>query len=406
MIINHNIPAQNTYNRLSFNNSQVSKSLEKLSSGLRINRAGDDAAGLAISEKMRGQIRGLDQATRNAQDGISLIQTGEGALNEVHAMVIRMRELAVQAGNDTNTNSDRAHLQNEINQLLDEIDRVSNTTEFNTRKLLSGEVVAIQDEIKGTLTINKNTAASVTYAGITSGSIEKATIGHGAYTITRVGGTTASNLSTKANWDVRDQWGNSIAAANYSVTLAGSQVTVHLLTGTNMFSGVSANFVINSAEKFKAGDSFSVILTAQEDAVGDANKAMTLQIGANSGQTMYVGFANTSSSELDLRDGSGNKINVLTKYGASAALTLVDQAAEKISRIRASLGAAQNRLEHTVNNLSAASENLGAAESRVRDVDMAKQMTTFTKDSILVQSATAMLAQANQTPQSVLQLLQ
>ncbi|EGO62283.1 flagellin [Acetonema longum] len=423
MIINHNIPAQNTYNRLTFNNSQVSKSLEKLSSGLRINRAGDDAAGLAISEKMRGQIRGLDQAVRNSQDGISLIQTGEGALNEVHSMLLRMRELAVQAGNDTNTDSDRAHLQNEVNQLLDEIDRVSNTTEFNTRKLLSGEVVSIHDEVKGTMNISKNTAADITFSvGASVGGPEntvvaKGAVGHGAFTITRTGSanTQASievATGSASMWDIRDQWGNKVSG-NVTITYggasigAGSSVTITIAAGASLVSGSAVTVHLSSISKFKAGDSFSIVTTAREAAEGDVAKAMTLQIGANSGQTMNVGFADTSATALKLKAETGdNKINLTTKYAASASLTLVDQAAEKISGIRASLGAAQNRLEHTVNNLSTTSENLGASESRVRDVDMAKQMTQFTKDNILVQSATAMLAQANQTPQSVLQLLQ
>lgn len=235
MRINHNISAMNTYRQLVGNNTAVAKSLEKLSSGLRINRAGDDAAGLAISEKMRGQIRGLDMATKNAQDGISLIQTAEGALNETHSILQRMRELAVQSANDTNTDPDRAELQKEVNQLLSEIDRIAKNTQFNTKNLLDGS-----------------------------------------------------------------------------------------------FSG-------------------------------------TLQIGANSNQNLVVTIGTMDASTLL----GPSLVDISTQTGADAAISLVDSAIGKVSSERAKLGAVQNRLEHTINNLGTASENLSAAESRIRDVDYA-----------------------------------
>lgn len=273
MIINHNMAAQNTYRQLSINNTATSKSLEKLSSGLRINRAGDDAAGLAISEKMRGQIRGLDQASRNAQDGISMIQTAEGGLNETHSILQRMRELAVQSASDTNTTDDRAEIQLEVDDLIAEIDRIATTTQFNTQKLLDG-----------------------------------------------TGGT--------------------------------------------------------------AG-------------------AFTLQIGANASESITVTFADMQSTALGV-----NAIDLGTDAATStAAITTIDSAIKLVSDERAQMGAKQNRLEHTINNLGTSSENLSAAESRVRDVDMAKEMMSFQKNSILQQAATAMLAQANQQPQGVLQLL-
>ena len=270
MRIQHNISALNTHRNLSFNNTQSSKSLEKLSSGFKVNRAGDDAAGLAISEKMRGQIRGLDMASKNAQDGISLIQTAEGALNETHAILQRMRELAVQAGNDTNVTADRDAMTTEIEALTAEIDRIANDTEFNTQKLLNG-------------------------------------------------------------------------------TFTDKQ----------------------------------------------------LQIGANSGQRITVGIDQMDSGNLQVQG-----LTLGNNADASAAVTAIETALTTVSTERSKLGAVQNRLEHTINNLGTTSENLSAAESRIRDTDMAKEMMNFTKNNILTQAAQSMLAQANQQPQGVLQLLQ
>jgi flagellin len=280
MIINHNIAALNTYNKLNSATNAQSKSMEKLSSGLRINRAGDDAAGLAISEKMRGQIRGLDQGSRNAQDGISLIQTAEGALNETHDILQRMRELAVQSSNDTNTTSDRQSLQKEVDQLSQEVTRIAGNTEFNTKKLIDG---------------------SASGAG------------------------------------------------------AGAGFTFH--------------------------------------------------IGANSGQTINLKIASMSGQALGVSNVTGSGLDITTQSGAEKAITGFQTGIDLVSSERSKLGAYQNRLEHSINNLNTSSENLTAAESRVRDVDMAKEMMNQTKNSILSQAAQAMLAQANQQPQGVLQLL-
>ncbi|MGN7478775.1 flagellin N-terminal helical domain-containing protein [Solibacillus silvestris] len=269
MRIQHNISALNTHRNLSFNNTQANKNLEKLSSGYKINRAGDDAAGLAISEKMRGQIRGLDMATKNAQDGISLIQTAEGALNETHAILQRMRELAVQSSNDTNVSTDRQALQKEIDALASEITRIATNTEFNTQNLLDGT-----------------------------------------------------------------------------------------------FSG------------------------------------MKFHIGANSGQNITIDVASMDAAALSV-----NAIKITNQADADGAITTINTALESVSTQRSALGAIQNRLEHTINNLGATSENLTAAESRIRDTDMAKEMMGFTKNNILMQAAQSMLAQANQQPQGVLQLL-
>ncbi|MFH5834868.1 flagellin [Proteiniclasticum sp. C24MP] len=273
MRINNNIAAMNTYSRLTSAQGAQAKSLEKLSSGLRINRAGDDAAGLAISEKMRGQISGLNQAARNAQDGISLIQTAEGALNETHSILQRMRELSVQSANDTNTAADRGEIQKEVAELIEEVDRIATTTQFNGQNLL--------------------------------------------------------------------------------------------------------------------------------DTTGGTTGTFTLQIGANTTQTLDVTLADMQSAALGV-DG----INLGTDATTStAAIKTIDDAIALVSGERAQLGAKQNRLDHTINNLTTTSENLSAAESRIRDVDMAKEMMSFTKNNILNQASTAMLAQANQMPQGVLQLL-
>ncbi|WP_312420714.1 flagellin N-terminal helical domain-containing protein [Anaerospora hongkongensis] len=400
MIINHNIAALNTYNRLSANNSQTSKSLEKLSSGLRINRAGDDAAGLAISEKMRGQIRGLDQAQRNSQDAISLIQTAEGALNETHSILQRMRELAVQSSNDTNTDVDRKSIQDEVNQLSDEIDRIANTTEFNTKKLLNGEVVGVKEEVKGKVTFQNNSAAKIDVktAGDTTKIADNGTA-TGAFTVTRVQVTDG----TEADYEVRDSMGNKITTADIASTASGA--TISFAAGAVAATAAGAVDFEAKGATIKVGDSFTFVFNKNEKAENDGTKSLTTQIGANSGQTMQIGIDDMRAQALGIKNSSGATLKVDDKYAANAAIATINNAIEKVSTQRSSLGAFQNRLEHTINNLGASSENLTAAESRVRDVDMAKEMMNFQKNNILSQAAQAMLAQANQQPQGVLQLL-
>ena len=271
MIINHNMNAMNAHRNMGINNNASGKSMEKLSSGLRINRAGDDAAGLAISEKMRGQIRGLDQASRNSQDGISLIQTAEGALNETQNILQRMRELSVQGANDTNAKADRDAIKTELDQLHSEIDRIASQTKFNGKNL-----------------------------------------------------------------------------------------------------------------------------------IGKDAKAINIQVGANSKETVSISLTSMTTTALALATAD---IKVSTTTEANALTTLLDTAIESVSTQRATLGAAQNRLEHTIANLDNNSENLQAAESRIRDVDMAKEMLNFSKSNILNQAAQSMLAQAKSQPEGVLQLL-
>jgi len=470
MIINHNISALNTYRQLTVNNNASSKSLEKLSSGYRINRAGDDAAGLAISEKMRGQIRGLNMASKNAQDGISLIQTAEGALNETHSILQRMRELAVQASNGTNTNEDRAELQKEIEQLKSEINRISTDTEFNTKKLLDGSIsnnAKLDDTNKAKLldvkVVNDNISAgdytiSISKVDDTTVLIEpkldttnetKANgvelsasgnpLGVGKYTLVL---TARSGEPNDYDVVLKDATGKVVASrSDVNITNAGGGATLDIgglkfTWDDNSSSGggndtstvsagsteviISANFIVTVADadgkqvdsKTVSGNttgtvnvgglaiSFNTSLTNDESKATVETDAVSFQIGANAGQYTKLSISDMSSKALGV-DG----IDLSTAESASEAITTIDQAIQSVSSERAKLGAIQNRLEHTINNLGTSAENLTAAESRIRDVDMAKEMMEFTKNSILQQAAQAMLAQANQMPQGVLQLL-
>jgi len=374
MRINHNIAALNTYRQLSNNGVNTQKSLEKLSSGLRINKAGDDAAGLAISEKMRGQIRGLDQASRNSQDSISLIQTAEGSLNETHSILQRMRELAAQAGNDTNTTVDRNEIQKEIDQLIAEVDRVGNTTEFNTQKLLNGDKKAITSTVNGSIDVSKITTA---FSATLAASADAFSL-NGAITITKLGAT-----ATYASTD--------FAIGN------PASLTLTFTLGSLVVGGMTID--LTNLTSIAVGETVTIQFKAAEVANG-ISSAVTSQIGANSGQTINIGINDMRASALGI-----STVKVNSSSNATAAVTQVNRAIELVSAERSKLGAYQNRLEHTVNNLGTASENLSASESRIRDVDMAKEMMEFTKQNILSQAAQAMLAQANQQPQGVLQLL-
>jgi flagellin len=326
MRINNNIMAMNAHRQLAVNQTNASKSMERLSSGMRINRAGDDAAGLAISEKMRGQIRGLKQAQRNAQDGISLIQTAEGALNETHSILQRMRELATQAANDTNTAVDRAELQKEIDQLAAEITRIADNTEFNTQNLLGGSFSA------------------------------------------------KFHIGANADQNLELSIGN-----------MGSEAL-----------GVGTAFTATSATEieFKEGSSTVTATWSGADATHEV-------AGYYTGNKLVL-----VASEALAKDTEGVfGITITDQTSADSAITTINDAIETVSAERSKLGAYQNRLEHTIANLGTSAENLQAAESRIRDLDMAEEIMAFTKNQILQQAATAMLAQANMAPQSVLQLL-
>ncbi len=400
MIINHNMASLNTYNRLSANNAASSKSLEKLSSGLRINRAGDDAAGLAISEKMRGQIRGLDQAGRNAQDSISLIQTAEGALTESHSILQRMREIAVQSSNDTNTDADRKELQNETKQLIAELDRIGNTTEFNSKKLLDGSAVGVTEDVAGSVRVNNNSNLTIDATAMADAVSAAATgaLKNGAYMIVKVAEAVATTF-TAADYKVIGPDGKEVALAATDINLAASTISI----GTNLV-GAATDIVLGGTLDFtdmNVGESITLVFGEHEASSSTLGDSIMTQVGANAGQTAFISVKDMRAEAIGVKD-----IDISTKFGAQTAIETVNNAIEKVSSQRSALGAMQNRLEHTINNLGTSSENLTAAESRIRDVDMAKEMMNFQKNNILSQAATAMLAQANQQPQGVLQLLQ
>nr|WP_246637541.1 flagellinolysin [Crassaminicella profunda] len=609
VIINHNLNALNAHNKMGMNTASSAKSMEKLSSGLRINRAGDDAAGLSISEKMRGQIRGLNQAVRNAQDGISLIQTAEGALNETHSILQRMRELSIQAANDTNTDTDREEIQNEMNQLTSEINRIGNTTEFNTKKLLnSGSENAEDKEVKENIIkglkegwlemaeknvkdayglegsgkklqvklYSEESYGTLAYVGGTSevlelnidikdfekGDGESGNNVHGklyndriiAHEMTHAvmndafGATKMNDLHDNnkvwfiegtaegiagADERVKNVIGTSGASDNTKVDklisrakdllggaewkgtdedyAAGYVIVKYLATqldtgsskdmktlmkdikdatgsaSTALETAIKNNTVagITSFADFKnkfnaAGDATDYVKNtikldwgSDEDDVGsllgsdhggsdldgetvvdeskatdkidgqplkgfevvwpeteDENETILLQIGANKDQAFEINIGDMRaaalgisqkaaegesggagfSKEAGVTNGTTSTIeeaalDIADHENATAAIELIQKAIDKVSSERSKLGAYQNRLEHTINNLTNSSENLTAAESRVRDVDMAKEMMTFSKKNILGQAAQAMLAQANQQPQGILQLL-
>ena len=401
MIIQHNMSALNAHRQLGTNNNNVAKSLEKLSSGYRINKAGDDAAGLAISEKMRGQISGLKQATRNAQDGISLVQTAEGALQETHSILQRMRELAVQSANGTyDDDVDRANLNKEVNALKSEIDRISTSTEFNGKKLLDGTMKGdAVDEVLATA--DATATATVTPAATTS--ISAATV-------------TFEDASDDVTKDEINALATALGSAAIEVASDGTDATFTAgkigdfnLADDGKITDADGNEVATLAATATstAGSttvSFSAVTNAVEegDVITPASERLTLQIGANGveDQRVSIDVEDMSSEGIGV-----NAISIATRDDANLAIDVIDAAINKVSGTRADLGALQNRLDHTINNLGVTKENLTASESRIRDVDMADEMMNYTKNNILTQAAQAMLAQANTLPQGVLQLL-
>ena len=491
MRIQHNIAALNSYRNLTGNNNAVSKNLEKLSSGYRINRAGDDAAGLAISEKMRAQVTGLNTAQKNAQDGVSLVQTAEGALTEVHSMLNRMVELADQSANGTYDNPvDRANLQKEIASLKDEIDRIADSTNFNGINLLDGSLSTTKlDLAAGTLGGQTTTVKEIPATGTTSGIAghEKAAIGEHTLTVEYADENgTLHKVDVKYKIDTANDKGKAIEAISKAVSQNDTLSSVFNITkdadGVNFESKVTGSKgakVVNvsttdttsqmdadkaidgenakvqtqgvgaaitkgdtitlngktyefvkdaSTEPTKKGATAVVVGADNNATLGNLNKALesagikaefnnndlvfsatkngaglTLQIGDTSADfnQMTVSVSDMHTDALGIAD-----IDISTQAGAKAAVDKIKSAINSVSSTRGDLGAIQNRLEHTINNLSVTAENMTAAESRIRDVDMANEMMAYTKNNILVQSSQAMLAQANQLPQGVLQLLQ
>lgn len=358
MRINTNVSALNTYSRLTAANASKSNSLSKLSSGLRINKAGDDAAGLAISEKMKGQIGGLSQAKSNAQDGISLIQTAEGALNETHSILGRMRDLAVQSSNGTLSDDDRSAINKEYTALSDEIDRIRNTTEFNTKSLLTGE---------------GNDAKSFTFQiGANANQTMSVSIKNMSSTVLDVKGLDLTQAFATSDID---------AAKDKAVAAAFKADT-------------TTKYAADGKVDAAAGKTVADLQSDIDTAADDAAKATAQKTYDDALATFTASDEGKAAAAAETAIVENNPI------------TKIDKAIKAVSAQRADLGAAQNRLEHTINNLGTTQENLSEANSRIRDVDMAQEMMSFTKSNILSQAATSMLAQANSMPNSVLSLLQ
>ena len=547
MIVQHNMSAMNANRMLGITNSSLAKSTEKLSSGYKINRAADDAAGLSISEKMRSQIRGLNKASDNAQDGISLIQTAEGALNESHSILQRMRELSVQASNGTETDDDREAVQKEISQLQDELTRISSTTEFNTMKLLDGSLgggssatgIKVDASVSnkalqaGALKTTAATNGKYTSAGAVSdadnlsagdttsltvnflnekGEQDSITVnlkykdattlvsedGSREYTVaagkatvedktkaflaelkqtsladdfTMVGtaadgkieftaktaGTETSRILSTSESNIKAGVFTQATATKAADTKAPADAYQSIKADVGTYDGGATTniddyiFTVNG-ERFmyatadgvaalKSKTDYSDVNFVKADTVDDAaanamaslisaktginaeidanetttvdlkpsassstaGKGMTLQIGANEGQTMSFSIDDMSAKSLGV---DGNKVDLATQDGAQKATTTIDAAIKKVSAQRSKLGAVQNRLEHTIANLDTASENTQTSESRIRDTDMAEEMVAYSKNNILLQAGQSMLAQANQSNQGVLSLLQ
>ncbi len=495
MVVQHNLKAMNSNRMLGLTQSSQAKSTEKLSSGYRINRAADDAAGLSISEKMRKQIRGLTQASTNAQDGISAVQTAEGALNEVQDMLQRMNELAVQAANGTNSENDRSYIQSEIDQLVSEINRVSETTKFNETYLLKGDTSGTKktahQEMKftvgtGAASIGAGTAIASSPADSKVASMYSFTVGAGARfgsqakaeDTVSVGGKSysladyanveelanaisgnskvASALVTKSTWEATFQAGNtnstntSISITNANISTAGNSsdklgtgiasfavtgvasavagytsdsVTVTVgskaykvdlvgltsdSTATDVADQIVKGLREQSVDASNDGGNISINTVAKETEVTltaakkSSNQVLDLHVGADSASTNKINMEIESMNSESL---GVQGLSVTSAQNATQAIDTVAAAIQKVSQQRSSLGAIQNRLEHTINNLDNVVENTTAAESQIRDTDMAEEMVKFSNNNILAQAGQAMLAQANQSNQGVLSLL-
>ena len=480
MVVQHNMQAANANRMLNVTTSAQSKSTEKLSSGYRINRAADDAAGLTISEKMRKQIKGLDRASTNAEDGVSAVQTAEGALTEVHSMLQRMNELATQSANGTNSNTDRKAIQDEIDQLTTEIDRVSETTKFNETYLLKGDGsekeynvnahdagidgVTLTDNGDGTVGVTLKTLAAgdkVNIAGkqYTIGAVEAdvtnavgtpkkgdtVKVGNAEYTYEDGNSVDSAGAKVEAGWyasgtdfktDTKANWDNAkkdtadLAVAGASVTVKGK--TFNVINDANTADGVDDKdssvitagkaYQLQTAEIVKASsigaDTAATNATNANDAYNTATTTFTLNKGTVSYKdglsfNLHVGadadMTNKITVNIDSMNSAGLGIKGIkadTEQDATYAIDAIADAISTVSSQRSALGAVQNRLEHTINNLDNVVENTTSAESRIRDTDMAEEMVNYSKNNILAQAGQSMLAQANQSNQGVLSLLQ
>ena len=459
MVVQHNMQAMNANRMLNITTGAQSKSTEKLSSGYRINRAADDAAGLTISEKMRKQIRGLDQASTNAQDGVSSVQTAEGALTEVHSMLQRMNELAVQAANGTNSKeSDRQAIQDEIDQLTTEIDRVAETTKFNEIYLLKGDsnggtknvfMKGHDAGLKGTLTDSAKTATfvmddlkagdKVTIAGkeysigstvadakgsfAAAAKDEKVTVDGVEYTVAENAGAADAGANKIVLADIQDKVkagstvsykGKDITAMNddnndgiddddssvISKDVAETKITAELTAANNIGTVDHAATVAKTAANGKT----TYTITKGYATVADT-LSFNLHVGADADMTnkITVDIDTMNSANLGIK---GLNVTDATGTAATYAVDAISDAIAKVSSQRSALGAVQNRLEHTIDNLDNIVENTTTAESRIRDTDMAEEMVEYSKNNILAQAGQSMLAQANQSTQGVLSLLQ
>ena len=398
MIVQHNLTAMNSNRQLGVTTGAQAKSSEKLSSGYRINRAGDDAAGLKISEKMRSQVRGLNRASTNAQDGVSLIQTAAGALNEAHSILQRMNELAVQGANDTNEGIDREAINEELDALTKELDRISTTTQFNKQNLLDGSFqdknlqVGANANQKIAISIDNMNAQSLGLRSVTKTITPEKQSGT---TITKIkyqgmeftytSGTKAENVSA--------------AKASFAAKISGKYTSDVYMKTTNLSTGSVYYVAHNDATK-----KFAALSSAQKFDVSFAKSAMGKALDDN-----FADYIETSSAEATAAL-SGytetGRVAVDTYEQANNSITKIQDAINIVSSQRSALGALQNRLEHTIANLDNVAENTQAAESRIRDLDMASEMVEYSKNNILAQAGQSMLAQANQSTQGVLSLLQ
>ncbi len=381
MQINTNIAALNAYRNLSATQNDLSKSLEKLSSGLRINRAADDAAGLAISEGLRAQINGLTVAARNAQDGISLIQTAEGSLTEVHSILQRLRDLAVQAGNDSNSTEARAAIAEEATQLVSELDRIADSTNFNGIQLLDGSEGSLTFQVGAEGSASSQISVDLTTANVKD-LVAALDFGSVGVESASVAGAVVSNTLADAEF-TGFQFEQDGTAVN---VLTSATNTSELVDDLN----ANANFALNFSAKMD--DAGNLVITSKTDSSTDISV-----------------FADTTASGTFTDVVASTPLAIVAGFnsaeGAQAAIDLIDTQITSISTARANLGAVQNRFESAINSLNVSKENLSAAESRIRDTDMAAEMVNYTRANILAQAGTAMLAQANTSNQSVLQLL-
>ncbi len=463
MRLNHNALAYTANNNLNAINNNLTKSMQRLSSGYKVNKSSDDPAAKAISQRMEAQIRGLSKAVDNSNDGISLIQTAEGALDEVHSILARIRELAVRGANEVYEEVDRDAMQDEIRQLQEELDRISESTEFNGRKLLNGElnkkgyvdtdglsIVEIGGDIEpgeyGITVKATGTQAKTNLTVLAGGTVitkeQAGTVTINGLEVRVEEGDTSDdvnekirNAAAKIGIDYNITTGELVSqqsGKSQSITVKATSDDLRALLGTDQptvyGTDAKAEFMTDNGKRIGFADTatidtdgnritvtdkngFKMVYDAQIDSptggIGDATVTvlsagpMVIQIGNNEGQTLNVNISKTTAESLEI-----NHINVYTNAYASEAIERVDDAVAKISGIRSALGAYQNRLDHTVNNLETADENLTSAVSRIRDTDMAEEITEYTQQNVLSQSALQMLIKSNARPEGLLQLFQ